>query len=274
MEIPSVVEIWQEGGPRGRIGDAVGAGGSVAGFRVSEAPTTAVEGEGGLAGGAGAGATGADDHGQGAEAQAMPVTPLGTSVPLPPVAPTSPTTTTTTTSPTSPAASTDRRRLSFLRRRSTTDAHPSPLARVLSNIPPIHEHDAPGSSATATATGAGTDADQGTHPGGAPPGAPAPEPSIFTPVAPGCTDMHILGQLTISPKISGTEVARRMVQSFNTPDIGITYVLEIGIQPRPGAVREAFDHVWGGGIVEVVLAPKLRDGEAGQGTGTGAVMAA
>jgi hypothetical protein len=57
-----------------------------------------------------------------------------------------------------------------------------------------------------------------------------------------------------------------MVQSFNTPDIGITYVLEVGIQPKRGAVKEAFEHLWGGGIVEVVLGNRM-DGEGEGPTG-------
>jgi hypothetical protein len=38
-----------------------------------------------------------------------------------------------------------------------------------------------------------------------------------------------------------------------TPEIGVTYVLEVGLQPNAGSVKEAFKHVWGGGMVEVVL---------------------
>jgi hypothetical protein len=38
-----------------------------------------------------------------------------------------------------------------------------------------------------------------------------------------------------------------------TPEIGITYVLEVGLQPHAGSVKEAFKHVWGGGMVEIVL---------------------
>jgi hypothetical protein len=73
--------------------------------------------------------------------------------------------------------------------------------------------------------------------------------------------VHLLGELTIPHKITGTDVVRRMVQSFNTPDIGITYVLEVGIQPKRGAVKEAFEHLWGGGIVEVVLGNRGEEAE-------------
>jgi hypothetical protein len=118
----------------------------------------------------------------------------------------------------------------------------------LSNIPSIPE-------TTAFA--------QSSDPGSAHHETPADGPNIFTPVPVGCTDIHLLGHLTITPKITGTDVARRMVQSFNTPDIGITYVLEVGIQPKVGAIRENFDHVWGGGIVEVVLAPRGEEARMG-----------
>jgi hypothetical protein len=44
--------------------------------------------------------------------------------------------------------------------------------------------------------------------------------------------------------------------SFQTPELGVSYVLEIGISPKKGAVKEAFNHVWGGGLIEVVLGPR------------------
>lgn len=46
-----------------------------------------------------------------------------------------------------------------------------------------------------------------------------------------------------------------------TPEIGITYVLEVGIQPNTGSVKEAFKHVWGGGLIEVVLGSRPADVE-------------
>jgi hypothetical protein len=65
-----------------------------------------------------------------------------------------------------------------------------------------------------------------------------------------------MGQLTINNRFDGTDVIRRILQSFQTPELGISYVLEIGIQPRKGAVKEAFNHVWGGGLIEVVRGPR------------------
>ena len=279
MEIPSVVEIWQEGGPRARLGDAVGSGGSVAGFTLvqghevgaGEGAMGAVMGEGASGDehvhGHGAGdETGSRSSTEGSSAAASPTAPVvsfATQTTQPLAIPSSPNraapgSVSSAVTPMSPDASTGRRRLSFLRRRSsditatspsTSTTHPSPLARVLSNIPSIPETTAFASSSDS-------------------PSAPAPElpsegPNIFTPVPVGCTDIHLLGHLTITPKITGTDVARRMVQSFNTPDIGITYVLEVGIQPKVGAIRENFDHVWGGGIVEVVLAPKEVENRVG-----------
>ena len=260
MEIPSVVEILQEGGPRARIGDAVGSGGSLAGFALvpgqegeSRDSVDGVEGRS-----SGEGRTGIEPSATIASTvEVSPTTPAQQAAALPAASPT------TATSPTSPDSKTNtgRRRLSFLRRRSSdtsstspsSHTHTSPLARVLSNIPSIPETTAFSSSADASASASSAVG---------PVDAPNEGPNIFTPVPVGCTDIHMLGHLTITPKITGTDVARRMVQSFNTPDIGITYVLEVGIQPKVGAIRENFDHVWGGGIVEVVLAPKRDDGRA------------
>ena len=250
MEIPSVVEIWQEGGPRARIGDSVGGGGSVAGFTLvpgqEELHPMEERGSENGEGDAGDGVSGGVQHIQTEAVPATPPQPIGTS-------PASTTGPSATASPTSPDSTTGRRRLSFLRRRSSDvstspTTHTSPLARVLSNIPSIPE-------TTAFASSSGDPSSS--LPSAAP--EPAEGPNIFTPVPVGCTDIHLLGHLTITPKITGTDVARRMVQSFNTPDIGITYVLEVGIQPKVGAIRENFDHVWGGGIVEIVLAPKTED---------------
>lgn len=80
-----------------------------------------------------------------------------------------------------------------------------------------------------------------------------PSTSALSPLSLSSTDVHLLGQLTVnSPELS-REFLRRLTQSFMTPEIGVTYVLEIGLQPRGGSVKEAFKHVWGGGLIEVVL---------------------
>lgn len=86
-----------------------------------------------------------------------------------------------------------------------------------------------------------------------PPSPPAEEHSM-APLSLDATDVHLLGQLTISPSTIGPlSTVRGLVQSFSTPEISISYVLEVGLQPKKGAVREAFNHIWGGGLIEVVL---------------------
>ncbi|WWD01089.1 hypothetical protein V866_008027 [Kwoniella sp. B9012] len=78
------------------------------------------------------------------------------------------------------------------------------------------------------------------------------------------TEVHLKGLISLKPfSISsssspaddrrGTELLRKlMVQSFIVPEMTLTYVLEIGIEPRRGSVKENFGHVWGGGVIEVV----------------------
>lgn len=179
------------------------------------------------------------------------------------------------TSPTSPTSTTDsgRRRLSFLRRRSSTltpsSSHPtqpeSTLSRILSNIPPsISESADPGPSTSTTTATTTTAAAAATA-------EPPQPPALFAPLSLGATDVHLMGELTIPHKITGTEVVRRMVQSFNTSDVSITYVLEVGIQPKKGAVKEAFEHLWGGGIVEIVLGHKEEEPEVNAAAGGGGV---
>lgn len=269
MEIPSKVEIWQEGGARVRLGDEGSIGGngvSVTVITPGQAPPPAFtdrqeervdppiqeeEWE--------------EMPGMESTPTAAPTTTINTVVtPAPAASITqSPTITTLTPpSPLSPTTTTDspgtgRRRLSFLRRRSSSVATPQPststdnstLSRILSNIPPsISESSDPGPSNTATQPQPPTSATE-----------EVPTITLFAPITRGSTDVHLLGELTIPHKITGTDVVRRMVQSFNTPDIGITYVLEVGIQPKRGAVKEAFEHLWGGGIVEVVLGNRLEE---------------
>jgi len=88
---------------------------------------------------------------------------------------------------------------------------------------------------------------------------PEEPPSILVPLGLGATDVHLLGQLKVNLPQNGPSVLRNLVQSFMSPEIGISYVLEIGLQPKNGAVKEAFGHVWGGGLVEVVLGHRNRD---------------
>ena len=135
------------------------------------------------------------------------------------------------------------RRPSFLKRRSTATANAvspgtspaadNPLARQLSNVasePTIAEDVA----------------------------APTETPSIVAPLGLGATDVHLLGQLTLQLPTQGPALLRNLVQSFMSPEIGISYVLEVGLQPKNGAVKEAFSHVWGGGLIEVVLGHRNR----------------
>ncbi|GFZ50340.1 hypothetical protein JCM24511_08097 [Saitozyma sp. JCM 24511] len=83
------------------------------------------------------------------------------------------------------------------------------------------------------------------------------EPSAFTPLALGSTDVHLLGQLTIEARCGGNKIVPKMIQSFQTPELSVSYSLEIGIRPRNGTVKEAFKHVWGGGLIEVVVGSRV-----------------
>lgn len=127
------------------------------------------------------------------------------------------------------------RRPSFLKRRSsvTTPATDTdPLTRAVSNVPtePIIEEDPPVDDT----------------------------PSILAPLSLGATDVHLLGQVTLKLPSSGPMHVRNLIQSFYTPEVGISYLVEVGLQPKNGAVKEAFSHVWGGGIIEVVLGHRGR----------------
>lgn len=84
-------------------------------------------------------------------------------------------------------------------------------------------------------------------------GALAGEPSAFPPLALGSTDVHLLGQLTIEALCSGNQIVPKMIPSFQMPELSVSYSLEIGIRPRNGTVKEAFKHLWGGGLIEVVV---------------------
>jgi hypothetical protein len=160
------------------------------------------------------------------------------------------------------------RRQSFFRRLSldrTESREQPPLQRQQSNaanasaIPPVAEEpeSAPASNAESPAGGNSTSISESpTRDSGDSATAAAATANGENPVAPlslSSTDVHFLGQLTISCPPSGPELLRRLVQSYMTPEIGVTYVLEVGLQPNAGSVKEAFKHVWGGGMVEVVL---------------------
>lgn len=248
MEIPSSVEIWQEGGPRVRLGDE----GSVSGQGVSvrvvdpgpppppafterereeveppepepevdefagrrdengevwetlEEEQTGIQDERQENVVAQEAASQSDSSVLVTSAALTPATPAGAPAPpavnpaTSPVAPpaslarvtsTASATLSSPTSPTSPTSTLDtgRRRLSFLRRRSSTST-PSPshatqpesaLSRILSNIPPsISESADPGPSTSTTA-----------------PAEPAQPPALFTPLSLGSTDVHLMGDI-------------------------------------------------------------------------------
>lgn len=252
MEVPAKVEIWQEGGPRIVLGDphstANGTG------QASRAQSTT----------AGQPATpAASGSGSGSGVSAS-----------------SPTATTGTGGTSARRPSTtggETRRQSFLRRLSIgSESRESTLQRQNSNVSPatpvaetptvtdtssliagsqvptpssstplapIPDEEDPTASA-AEGTGTGTASSTESH---------SQSQSPLAPLSLSSTDVHFLGQLTISYPASGPELLRRLVQSFMTPEIGITYVLEVGLQPKAGSVKEAFKHVWGGGMVEIVL---------------------
>ncbi|WWC89850.1 uncharacterized protein L201_004778 [Kwoniella dendrophila CBS 6074] len=81
--------------------------------------------------------------------------------------------------------------------------------------------------------------------------------SSIVPVDMTSTDVHLKGSIQIKPLISSSVqvdlIRKLMIQSFIVPEMTLTYVLEVGIEPKKGSVRENFTHVWGGGVVEVVL---------------------
>jgi hypothetical protein len=214
MEVPSKVELWQEGGPRMTLGEErlSGSVGDARGYP-SHLGTTSTSGSRG-------GNTNAND----AAAKAR-------------------------------RRSSSDRRLSFLRRHSRSE--PVQPQRTASAIT---ENAAAASPDTPTSAPTSQPQDDSTSPTAAADGAGGTtnpsDPSPFTPLALGSTDVHLLGQLTVHSHFAGTEVVRKLMPSFQTPELGVSYVLEIGISPKKGAVKEAFNHVWGGGLIEVVLGPR------------------
>jgi hypothetical protein len=224
MEVPAKVEIWQEGGPRILLGEH---GKSVS--SVSQTPASAP-----VAGGS---------------------------------SPISPTTSTSASAARRPsAAGTDGtpRRQSFFRRlsldRSESREQP-PLQRQQSAVtpvpavPPVAEEPEPPSTQHSPELENGTIAESAVpvEAEETTPLSPTTNQTSVLPLSLSSTDVHFLGQLTIHFPVAGPELLRRLVQSYMTPEIGVSYVLEVGLQPNPGSVREAFKHVWGGGMVEVVL---------------------
>ncbi|WRT67422.1 uncharacterized protein IL334_004393 [Kwoniella shivajii] len=82
----------------------------------------------------------------------------------------------------------------------------------------------------------------------------SPTSASVLPINMDSTDVHLQGSMSIKTcSNSHADVLRRLIQSFIVPEMTLTYVLEIGIEPKKGAVKENFQHIWGGGVVEVVL---------------------
>ena len=79
------------------------------------------------------------------------------------------------------------------------------------------------------------------------------EESPLVPLSMESTDVHLLGELKLNLPMRGPDALRRLIGSFMTPEIGISYLLEVGLQPKQGSIKEAFKHVWGGGLIEVVV---------------------
>ncbi|WVQ71882.1 hypothetical protein IAR50_001424 [Cryptococcus sp. DSM 104548] len=68
------------------------------------------------------------------------------------------------------------------------------------------------------------------------------------------TDITVHGRLEVKlpAGIACSESMRKMIQSFNTPDFTVLYMMTVGIQPRKGAVKENFGFMYGRAMVEVV----------------------
>ncbi|RSH94149.1 hypothetical protein EHS25_003952 [Saitozyma podzolica] len=157
-----------------------------------------------------------------------------------PMAGNNPTNQATAASDGNPAAEKRTARRSFFHRRWSESRQEASQMKRSASLPGFSENQA-----------AQTTREQAADPSAA--ATPRADPFPFTPLALGCSDVHLLGQLTINSPFGGTEIVRKMIQSFQTPALMVSYIIEIGIRPRKGAVKEAFKHVRGGGVIEVVL---------------------
>lgn len=250
MEVPAKVEIWQEGGPKIVLSDPRASAGGTHGTSSHTNETAATP-----------------------TAPATSTTSPTASTTVGTSASTSPSTGTGTGGRRPSASGGETRRQSFLRRLSIgSDSREPPLQRQTSNVAPasatpvttVTELPEP-TTITSPATSSPVTLGQSPVPvsriNSTLPPIPDEDsngtvPDTESPLAPlslSSTDVHFLGQLTITYPATGPELLRRLVQSFMTPEIGITYVLEVGLQPHAGSVKEAFKHVWGGGMVEIVL---------------------
>ncbi|RXK42017.1 hypothetical protein M231_00738 [Tremella mesenterica] len=71
------------------------------------------------------------------------------------------------------------------------------------------------------------------------------------------TDIHLLGQIKIINSFPTpyslynlNTIPNPLLPSFVTPEIGVSYVVEIGIEPKDHP--KVLNHVWGGGVMEVI----------------------
>ena len=222
-EIPSKVEIWQEGGARIVVGEPRSTGGDFG-----------LQGEGRRYS-SHAGPTTTTNTPDGRAAPVNPSTGGQTSDSARPDS---------SGRPSSAGGGSGERRMSFLRRRSMSNsarpstsptsntfasslaAAASPLSRAGSHPPPVIVEDQP---------------------------AEVVEESPLVPLSMESTDVHLLGELKLNLPMRGPDALRRLIGSFMTPEIGISYLLEVGLQPKQGSIKEAFKHVWGGGLIEVVV---------------------
>lgn len=234
MEVPSHVEVWHEGGERIVVGEDRLPG--QAGFQVSS-PTASTATSAGNSATAPSSTSNNADQPNGSPAAGASSTTDGNA-------------SSTTASRPLVTPMPKERKTSFLRRMSSSQP----------------------SSSTASASASGTASTSASGPGAAlrrhisntinhnTSGANATVPeetvtngSAAPPLAIGSTDVHMMGEIKIAPKFGGTDILRRLLPSFSTPEVAIAYVVEVGVQPRKGSIKENFTHVWGGGLVEVVV---------------------
>lgn len=239
VEIPSRVEVWQEGGPHVNIGQEMPTTANT----VTTAPVLTDE-------------PAAEDLQRVSSPPVHPVQPVALTPAGLPIM--SPARSTSTESSKKQGSSLADKRPAWMRRRSSssTPSGEAPTARVgvttAPGVAPIPESEAAPAPASSSSSHAPHPLNRHVSASAA---ASAEAASPFTPLSLDATDVHLLGALQIDLK-AGWEISKRLIQSFQTPEISVSYVLEVGLQPRQGAVREAFEHVWGGGLVEIVHGPR------------------
>ncbi|WVF71919.1 hypothetical protein IAT40_006729 [Kwoniella sp. CBS 6097] len=257
LEIPTKVQIWQEGGERmtldmtgqGVVTDSSERGASTAGNGNGNTPNESAQ-----------------------DGSAISSSPSGESHFPNPLRRYS------SSGSASGSATNDRRRSSFslgdrLRRRGSSSSQASTTTTTTANtagplspsplpnsLPPMiqeehAEHDQPQSTFSPSSTPPNSQSQQ--HQGQS---STTTSRSPLAPLSLSSTDVHLQGRIQIDTCAkSHADILRRLIQSFATPELTLTYVVEVTILPKKGAVKEAFGHVWGGGIVEVVLGKDVRN---------------